>query len=200
MKIYLAPLRFSNSALLSYVKEDLLHIFKDVSIINIDVNIDKAYSREREQYFSTQIISEAIKNTGVLTGKIIFITDVDLYIPVFTFIFGEAQLNGKHSVVSVCRLHEEFYSERTNDNLLKERTLKEVLHELGHNFGLKHCVNWDCVMHSSSGIEEVDIKGKNYCRDCEKKIKFFATESVENTAGEIPYIRNIPNEEENNSA
>jgi archaemetzincin len=44
--------------------------------------------------------------------------------------------------------------------------MKEILHELGHNFGLKHCHDWDCVMHSSTSIEEVDIKGDNYCKVC----------------------------------
>jgi len=170
MSIYLAPVKFSNRALLSSVNAELIHIFQDVNIISIDLNIDEAYSKEREQYFSTQVIAEAIKKTGDLKGKIVVLTDVDLYIPVLTFIFGEAQLNGKHSVVSVCRLHEEFYSERTDENLLKERTMKEILHELGHNFGLKHCLNWDCVMHSSTSIEEVDIKGNYYCKNCEGKI------------------------------
>jgi len=172
MKIFLAPVRFSNSALLSSVKDDLSRIFKETTIIDLDLNIDDAYTKEREQYFSTQIISQAIKRTGNLNGKIIILTDVDLYIPVLTFIFGEAQLNGKHSIVSVCRLHEEFYSGITDEILLKERTLKEVLHELGHNFGLKHCIDWDCVMHSSTSIEEVDIKGNFYCNECKKKIIF----------------------------
>jgi archaemetzincin len=171
MKIYLAPVKFSNSALLSSVRKDIVHVFNEVDIINIDLNIDEAYSKEREQYFSTQIISEAIKITDGFKGKIIILTDVDLYIPVLTFIFGEAQLNGKHSIVSVCRLHEEFYYEKTDENLLRERTIKEILHELGHNFGLKHCINWDCVMHSSTSIEEVDIKGGSYCRECGEKIK-----------------------------
>jgi archaemetzincin len=170
MKIYLAPVKFSNSALLSSVKENLIHIFKDVCSANLNINIDEAYSKEREQYYSTQVIAEVIKKTVELPGKIVILTEVDLFIPVLTFVFGEAQLNGKHSIVSVCRLHEEFYSERTDENLLKERTMKEILHELGHNFGLIHCMNWDCVMHSSTSIEEVDIKGKSYCKDCERKI------------------------------
>ena len=171
MSIYLVPVKFSNTALLSSVVEELFHKFKDdVKAINIDLNIDESYSKERAQYFSTQIIAEAIKKTNGLNGKILILTEADLYIPVLTYVFGEAQLNGKHSIVSVCRLHEEFYSERTDENLLKERTMKEILHELGHNFGLKHCTDWDCVMHSSTSIEEVDIKGNYYCKKCEGKI------------------------------
>lgn len=171
MKIHLVPVRFTNSALLASVREDLSRYFNDVEIITIETNIDEAYSKEREQYFSTVIIAELIKKTGQVNGKVIALTDVDLFIPVLTFIFGEAQLNGKHSIVSVCRLHEEFYSGATDEHLLKIRTMKEVLHELGHNFGLKHCINWDCVMHSSTSIEEVDIKGNSYCMECERIVK-----------------------------
>ena len=68
--------------------------------------------------------------------------------------------------VSVFRLHEEFYSGVTNNELLYERTIKEIYHELGHNFGLIHCQDWDCVMHSSNSIEEVDLKGDTYCKKC----------------------------------
>jgi archaemetzincin len=96
---------------------------------------------------------------------------VDIFVPVLTFIFGEAQLNGKHSILSVCRLHEEFYSGISNEKLLLERTIKEALHELGHCYGLRHCVDWDCVMHSSPGIEEVDIKGNTFCRNCVSQIE-----------------------------
>ena len=171
MNIFLAPVKFSNTALLSSVAEELSHKFKDdIKIINIDFDIDNSYSNERAQYFSTQIIADAIKKTDELNGKVLILTEVDLYIPVLTFVFGEAQLNGKHSIVSVCRLHEEFYSEITDENLLKERTMKEIFHELGHNFGLKHCADWDCVMHSSTSIEEVDIKGNYYCKKCEREI------------------------------
>jgi archaemetzincin len=47
-----------------------------------------------------------------------------------------------------------------------ERIMKEILHELGHNFGLLHCRDWDCVMHASASIEQVDIKGSYYCDSC----------------------------------
>ena len=115
----------------------------------------------------------ATQLTEDINGKVLLLTEFDLYIPALTFVFGEAQLRGKHSIVSVCRLHEEFYLGKTDDQLLLKRSMKEVLHELGHNFGLLHCSNWDCVMHSSLGIEEVDIKGDSYCNDCKKLISSY---------------------------
>jgi len=171
MDIFIVPLKFSNTSLLKNIQDFLLKTFPtQVYLMDLDIDIESAFIRGRGQYYSTQIISEAIKLTNNLIGKVIILTELDLCIPVLTFIFGEAQLNGKHSIISVCRLHEEFYSGDSNEQLLHERTKKEVLHELGHNFGLKHCLDWDCVMHSSPGIEEVDIKGSYYCKNCLTKI------------------------------
>ena len=167
MDVYLAPLKFSNTLLLDKIRNELTSYLPfEIRQAELKINIENSYSNERSQYFSTSIISEAIKQSEALNGKVIILTEVDLFIPVLTFVFGEAQLNGKHSIISVCRLHEEFYTEKTDENLLLKRTLKEILHELGHNFGLKHCIDWDCVMHSSTSIEEVDIKGDHYCKVC----------------------------------
>jgi len=165
MNIYVAPIKFSNTLLLHDVFEKLSIHFK-IELIDLKINFENAYSAERAQYFSTQIISDAIELTKDFDGKILMLAEFDLFVPVLTFVFGEAQLNGKHSIVSVCRLHEEFYSGISDDNILLNRTLKEILHELGHNFGLIHCEDWDCVMHSSTSIEEVDIKGEWYCKKC----------------------------------
>jgi archaemetzincin len=174
MDIFIAPVKFSNVQLLKNLITGLSKRFScKTNIINLSIDIGDFLSKERGQYFSTQIIAEAMKTTPKFNGKVILLTEVDIYVPVLTFIFGEAQLNGKHSIVSVCRLHEEFYSGESNEDLLLQRTIKEVLHELGHNYGLVHCLNWDCVMHSSPGIEEVDIKGSAFCRSCVSRVEGF---------------------------
>ncbi|MCU7496898.1 MAG: archaemetzincin family Zn-dependent metalloprotease [Ignavibacteria bacterium] len=167
MKFFIAPIEFSNVSVLNSITKDISVIFKDnVSLISLPLNTAAAYSRDRGQYFSTQLIADAMKLTPAYDGKVLMLVEFDLFVPVFTYVFGEAQLNGKHSIVSLCRLHEEFYSGKTNDKLLHERSLKEILHELGHNMGLIHCRNWNCVMHSSQGVEEIDIKGNFYCPEC----------------------------------
>lgn len=172
MNLHIAPVNFSNTSLLNDVVKALSNIFtSNIRIINLPLDISSAYSKERGQYFSTQLISNALNLTTGYDGKVVIMVEFDLFVPVFTYVFGEAQLNGKHSIVSVCRLHEEFYSGATNDILLFDRTIKEVLHELGHNLGLIHCKDWDCVMHVSQGIEEIDIKGNKYCPVCKSKIK-----------------------------
>jgi archaemetzincin len=172
MDIFIAPLKFYSNLLLQNLVAELSKRFSSrIYAIDLKINLDDFFSIDRRQYFSTQIIAEVIKLTDGFNGKIILLTDVDIFVPALTFVFGEAQLNGKHSILSVCRLHEEFYSGISNENLLLERTIKEALHEIGHNYGLRHCIDWDCVMHASHGIEEVDIKGNTFCRKCISKVE-----------------------------
>jgi archaemetzincin len=167
MDLYIAPVVFSNQTLLDDVIKNLGTVFhKPVYRLNLDIDTDKLFSVERNQYYSTGFLEQAIGQTGLINGKVLIVTELDIYVPVLTFLFGEAQLNGKLSLVSVCRLHEEFYSGTSDFELLLERTLKESLHEIGHNYGLIHCQDWDCVMHSSNSVEEVDIKGGSFCKNC----------------------------------
>ncbi len=172
MNLHLVPLHFSNMNLLNQISFEVSRRLQaNVEISNLPVDINKAYNKERGQYFSTLLLQDMVLTSQKLDGKVMGLVDVDLFVPVFTYVFGEAQLSGKNSIVSVFRFHEEIYTGKTDDDLLYERTLKEVLHELGHNFGLLHCKDWNCVMHTSQGIEEVDIKGNFYCADCHAVVK-----------------------------
>jgi archaemetzincin len=102
--------------------------------------------------------------------------DVDLFIPVLTFVFGEAQLNGSCAVVSTARLKHEFYGLPADDGQFVHRVEKEVIHELGHTLGLYHCRNFECVMRSSTYVEEIDLKKARMCIDC--KTKYLSTRAT----------------------
>lgn len=172
MNLSVAPVEIKNRDLINRILEDTKRNLNiNTCLIKLDFSLDELFSADRKQYFSTGFLNQAIGQTKDIEGKILIITELDIYVPVLTFLFGEAQLNGKHSIVSFCRLHEEFYSEKGNKKLFFDRALKEVYHELGHNYGLIHCHDWDCVMHSSNSVEEVDIKGHYYCPKCISEIE-----------------------------
>jgi archaemetzincin len=171
MELTVLPLRFTNDKLLNDLLFRLKFVFNNVKVQNAFIDIENTYSIQRRQFYSTKII-ETVKNSNLVpVGFVLIITDMDLFVPVLTHIYGEAELEGRFSIVSVCRLHEEFYTSESNYTLLLERSYKEIIHELGHNIGLKHCKDWRCVMHSSSGIEEVDIKGSIFCDQCHILVK-----------------------------
>lgn len=120
----------------------------------------------RNQYNSSILLASLLTRLGDNDGKVLGVTGLDLFVPVLTFVFGEAQLGGTAALVSTFRLDETFYGLPPNPKLLQERLLKEAIHELGHTFGLIHCRNFACVMHSSTSVEEIDLKGVELCREC----------------------------------
>jgi archaemetzincin len=132
-------------------------------------DISFALDPERRQYWSTAILQrlEAAAEPG---ERVLGVTACDLYVPVLTFVFGEAQLEGDCALVSTARLSENFYGMPPREELERERLVKESVHELGHTFGLRHCANWRCVMSSSHAVERLDVKEAGFCRACRRAI------------------------------
>jgi archaemetzincin len=83
-----------------------------------------------------------------------------------SFLFGQAQLEGSVAVISLCRLRQEFYGLPADAELLRQRVVKETLHELGHTFGLTHCHEPKCVMSLATHVGLVDQKAERYCTRC----------------------------------
>ena len=98
--------------------------------------------------------------------KTIGLFNVDLFIPILTFIYGQAVLGGNTGIASLYRLNNERYGMPPNNDILLERLKKEVIHELGHTFGLIHCNTPECVMRSSTYVEDIDLKEGHLCRAC----------------------------------
>jgi archaemetzincin len=63
---------------------------------------------ERRQYHSSKLLGELQKFAGSHTWRILGVAGVDLYIPILTFVFGEAQMGGPAAVVSYQPLRQEF--------------------------------------------------------------------------------------------
>ncbi len=127
---------------------------------------ERAYDPARGQYHSVEIMKAVARAAPPKTTRILDVTEVDLAIPVLTFLFGQAQLDGPVALLSLCRLRQEFYGLPADEALLRERAAKETLHELGHTFGLTHCSDMRCSMSLSTDIALVDAKGGRYCPRC----------------------------------
>ncbi|MFZ0051159.1 MAG: hypothetical protein WAK96_05250, partial [Desulfobaccales bacterium] len=94
-----------------------------------------SYHLERNQYNANLLLEYLLDDSGG-PFRVLGITAVDLYIPIFTFVFGEAQLDGKAAVVSISRPRGDAGGVRPPKNLLLRRLLLLSLHELSHTFGL----------------------------------------------------------------
>lgn len=126
---------------------------------------EECFEPRRGQYHSTRLLARLL--AGPWDGdRVLGVAGVDLFIPVLTFVFGEAQLDGRAAVVSATRLDPRFYGLPADERLQLDRLEKEAIHELGHTFGLVHCAAWGCVMRSSTYAEELELKTGSFCDEC----------------------------------
>jgi archaemetzincin len=124
-----------------------------------------AFDPRRGQHSSTEILRWLVER-ATPAGRLLAVTDADLFIPVLTFVYGEAQLGGHSAVVSTARLAAGPGIDAAG-TVFSDRVVKECVHELGHTFGLIHCGTPRCVMTRSVNLLEVDSKHIALCQDCQ---------------------------------
>ncbi len=138
----------------------------DCRILPARLAADFALHPTRMQVHSTEILGRLPGFVQHDTWRLLGVTEMDLYIPILTFVFGEAQVGNSCAVVSTHRLRQEFYGLPPDANLLMDRLLKEAVHELGHTLRLPHCEDYRCAMAPSHAVEWIDLKGSALCVDC----------------------------------
>jgi len=168
----LVPIYFDDRPKLLYQLNDRLQeTFRvPARIRRPDFNPQSCYDSSRGQYNSTLFLERLLVATANGDRRILGVTTVDLFIPVLTYVFGEAQLDGLAAVVSTHRLDPEAYGLESDPSLLLDRLEKESVHELGHTFGLLHCPDPECVMHASTYVEEIDLKQSGFCAECREAV------------------------------
>jgi archaemetzincin len=170
--IYILPVETDPEPWIAELEKSIRKTFGYSSkMLKPGISLEKAFDLKRSQYNSSQILLQVISQSLPDAAKMLCIVDVDLFIPILTFVFGEAQLRGIGSVVSLHRLNGKFYGLPCNGELLTRRLIKEAIHELGHNFGLVHCSNPVCVMRSSTYVEDIDQKSEEMCSRCAEELR-----------------------------
>lgn len=134
------------------------------------LDLSTCYDPSRRQYNGNLLLGHIDANFGCDEHKTLAIFNVDLFIPILTYIIGQAYLKGRAGIASVNRLMNERYGLPKNEKLLIDRLQKEVIHELGHTFGLTHCHDTNCVMRSSTYVEEIDQKEAFLCINCKSRL------------------------------
>lgn len=132
---------------------------------------EEAFDAVRSQYNSRLLLGRLRQHAPFVANRVLGVAGVDLFIPVLTYVFGEAELLGRAAVVSTFRLDSELYGLPKDPTLMFARLVKESVHEIGHTFGLVHCGRDDCVMHSSTYVEGIDLKNERFCDRCLKLLR-----------------------------
>jgi archaemetzincin len=124
---------------------------------------------KRLQYVGELVLRYITRFRSIEDSIIVAIVEGDAYVHRLNFIFGLADPLANAAVVFLSRLRTVLPKERDKEVFLA-RVRKEVMHEVGHVLGLRHCSNRKCVMTFSNSIFDTDFKDWKYCRSCAGKL------------------------------
>jgi archaemetzincin len=165
--MYIVPLGEIEEELLASIDEGLQHVY-GVPVKRLAGLPEPGYAfdAQRRQFSSAHILRQLIPCVPSDAVSLLAVTGHDLFIPMLSFVLGQAQLGAPAAVVSLARLHQEFYGLPPDRPLLLKRAIKEAVHEVGHTVGLIHCTSNLCPMSLSNTVLHVDIKGVELCGNC----------------------------------
>jgi|SRR5579863_2328845 len=165
--LQLLPIGNVDSELLTELRHALSRaIGTPCRILPARLDPEFAFHSERQQYHSSEILRHMQSFATDESCRVLGVAAVDLYIPILTYVFGEAQMGGPCAVLSTHRLRQEFYGLPGDPEVLLQRTIKEAIHEIGHTLNLTHCQEYSCAMASSHAVEWIDLKETTFCGNC----------------------------------
>lgn len=170
--IILHPCGYFEDKVLEAISRDMQVFFNcstDIAVCNLEM--PDYYNPARRQYDANMLIKSLSELAVGKSAKVMGLLRVDLFVPILTYIFGQAELGGSTGVSSLYRLRNELYGLEIDNNLQIERFRKVVMHETGHLFGLIHCLKPGCIMRSSTYVEDIDQKEMAFCSACNEKLK-----------------------------
>jgi archaemetzincin len=141
-----------------------------VQVMESHIDLNAYYEPIRRQYDGNKLLQLVNTYATDEIAKAIGLLRVDLFIPILTYVFGQAYFKGSAGIASIYRLKNEQYGMKHDADLLFDRYRKVIIHELGHTFGLVHCYVPNCVMRSSTYVEDIDQKKHTFCSSCQNEI------------------------------
>jgi archaemetzincin len=169
--IALVPVGDVDEGLLESLGAPLEEIFSQKIRIADKIQLPKgSWHRNRGQYLASSILA-VLPPPSSSADRVLGIIDVDLFAQGLNFVFGQADVAGRRAVISVYRLRQEFYGLPHDEDIFRQRALKEAVHELGHTYGLGHFPNPECVMHFSNTLSDTDLKGWKFCSVCQRRME-----------------------------
>jgi len=169
--LQLLPIGDFDGRVLTQLAPAMANLFRvPTEVLQVRLDPEFAYHAERQQYHSSEILQAMQRYVGPDSWRVLGVTAVDLYIPILTFVFGEAQIGGPCGLVSAHRLRQEFYGLPADREIAQERLLKEAVHELGHTLDLTHCDDYQCAMAPSHAVEWIDLKDSALCGGCQTQM------------------------------
>jgi len=197
-KIYLQPLgKFPNGQI------PLVERLKEYAVAYFDMEVNVPPCLALSDSITSRI-NPFTHNRQILTGDVLAIlkkkvprdafcvlaiTMEDLYPdPSWNFVFGQASLRERVGVYSFARYDPAFYGKKRGkdyEKVLLRRSCKVLVHEMGHMFGLKHCIYFRCVLNGSNHLKESDSRPMHLCPVCLRKLQYSIGFDVVNRYGNL---------------
>ena len=170
--LQLLPIGDFDGRLLVELAPAMANLFRvPTEVLKVRLDPEFAYHPERQQYHSSEILQAMQRYVGPDSWRVLGVTGVDLYIPILTFVFGEAQMGGPCGLVSAHRLAAGIlWTTAQTREIAQQRLLKESVHELGHTLDLTHCDDYQCAMAPSHAVEWIDLKDSALCEACQTRM------------------------------
>ncbi len=185
-RIYLQPLeafKEGSSPSLSILKE-LIHVYFQLEVIILPPLVSGKQSfttrinthTKKKQILSGDILAFLKNNIPHDAFCVLGVTMQDLYPDdSWNFVFGYASYEDRTGVFSFARFDPAFYGEKQDElyeHILLKRSTKILVHEIGHTFGLAHCIYYKCIMNGSNHLDESDAQPLHMCPVDIGKLKF----------------------------
>ncbi len=155
------------------LNQPLAEIFGQGTLVGDSIALpSESWNQHRGQYLASKLLA-SLSSLPHANDRVLGVADVDIFAPGLNFVFGQADIVRKRALISLWRLRQEFYGLPKDKNLFRQRVLKEAIHELGHTYGLEHCLEPTCVMHFSNSLHDTDVKGWNFCPNCQEKYNIY---------------------------
>ena len=128
----------------------------------------------KKQWKSTDILRWLPKKLPADGYAMIAVTMTDLYPDEqWNFVFGQASTKDRVGVFSFARYHPAWTNrpaEAGTEALVLRRAAKVLTHEMGHMFGIRHCIYYECNMNGANHLDEADSTPVHLCPVCLRKL------------------------------
>jgi archaemetzincin len=166
LRVYIQPLGSMDTSYTAYLKNHISNFYKvDVQVLKNEALPRNAFYAARNRYIADSLLLFLQSRSGTKNEYVLGATHFDISTSKGNIsnwgVMGLGFEPGKACVISTFRIKNNIKNRQHE----MERFLKLALHELGHNFGLKHCTSQHCIMVDAEGKNKLDGE-VGLCKSC----------------------------------
>ena len=128
---------------------------------------------QKIQYNASKILDSTLKLVPQDAYCMLTVTMHDIYPrPSWNFVFGLANLTARTGVFSFKRYDPSFWGLEVKNraSVLLKNSCGVMVHEIGHMYGIKHCIYYNCTMNGSNSYDESRRSARYLCPLCLRKL------------------------------